>query len=361
MLFTFSTWRRIGLCSLVFAALPFGLSGQTVKLKNAQTWSLSGKIQVQHLYNSSIESNADKTNNGFRIRRGRFQIKTHLNDFISTKFQIEVRDNNPTLKDAEGKIALANNLFLRFGQFKVPVWREELRSSSKLFLVERSLAAEFLAKSRLSARHIGVELGFKTSSGVHFAAHYSNGAGEGIREDAGRGKGNFVNNGKMVVARIDAPLGKKARVGISAVRNSVGSLSGSADNRGTATLLAPDFNIKFAAGNNASLEIEAGIATGSISKAFTEEADDTRFTLIDISGEWKKKLAHAHEALGGLDGIGFAAGYSSVDDGAKVSSLRFGPNLTFGKKTRLQLNAELESPEGGDRIVKFRSMVTFNY
>ncbi|NIW80878.1 MAG: hypothetical protein GWN16_16070, partial [Calditrichae bacterium] len=83
----------------------------------------------------------------------------------------------------------------RVGQFKVPVWREELRSSGSLLLVERSAAAEFLADLLLSARHVGIEFGGQFQNGVDFAVNYSNGAGEGEREDAGRNKSFSINNG----------------------------------------------------------------------------------------------------------------------------------------------------------------------
>ena len=336
-------------------------SGQNIKMKNAQKWTLSGKVQLQHLYNASTEGDAGITNNGFRIRRGRLQIKTNLTEFISTKFQIEVRDNSPRLKDAEGKITLPNNTFLRFGQFKAPVWREELRSSSKLFLVERSLAAAFLAKNNFSARHIGVEFGLKTSAGAQFAVNYSNGAGEGSREDAGRRKNAVINNGKMLAGRIELPLGKKMNIGFSAVRNSTGMLTTDDDTRGTATLFAPDFNLKLAVGSGAVLEVDGGLGFGSFSDSGVNTGEDKKFTLLDISGEWKKKLGRANESLGGLDGFGFAAGFSSVDFRGTTSAVRFGPTFTFGKQTRLQLNAELINPENGDRTVNYRSMITFNY
>jgi len=160
--------RGLQLSIYIFALLVYSshhLHGQEVSAKNAVKWSMSGRIQLQHAYSGDIASNADETNNGFRIRRGRLQVNGVLNDYISTQFQIEVRDNSPRLKDAEGKLKLFNDFFLRLGQFKVPVWREELRSSGKLLLVERSPAAEFLADMLLSARHIGVEFGGQVHEG----------------------------------------------------------------------------------------------------------------------------------------------------------------------------------------------------
>ncbi|MEJ2545428.1 MAG: porin, partial [Calditrichaceae bacterium] len=139
----------------VFSA---SLMAQDVEASKAKNWSLSGRVQLQHLYDNSIDADAAKNNNGFRMRRTRLQVKAKLTDWVSGKVQIEVRDNSPRLKDAEAKAKLFNNYALRLGQFKVPVWREELRSSGSLYLVERSHAAEFLVDNYLSARHIGLEV-----------------------------------------------------------------------------------------------------------------------------------------------------------------------------------------------------------
>ena len=168
----------IAVMLLMFLSLS-GLA-QEVSAPKSKSWDLTGRVQVQHLFDNDTESDAARTNNGFRIRRGRFQISSHLNDNVSAKFQIEVRDNSPNLKDAEAKVKILKHHYLRFGQFKVPVWREELRSSGSLLLVERSAAAEFLADSYLSARHVGLEFGGKIGDNVNFAANYSNGAGEGV-------------------------------------------------------------------------------------------------------------------------------------------------------------------------------------
>ncbi|MEK7728693.1 MAG: porin, partial [candidate division KSB1 bacterium] len=150
---------------------------QEVKTTNSKSWDLSGNIQLQHLYNTDLAGEATRTNQGFRIRRGRLVAKGKLTDYVETSFQIEVRDNSPRLKDAEGKIKLASELYFRFGQFKVPVWREELRSSTRLLLLERSAAADFLVSNNLSARHIGVEFGRAPKEGLQFIFNLSNGAG----------------------------------------------------------------------------------------------------------------------------------------------------------------------------------------
>ncbi len=332
---------------------------QSLSIKNARSWQLSGRVQLQHLFNSDISNDAAKTRQGFRIRRGRLQVKAKLNQYIETKFQIEVRDNSPRLKDAEGRLKFKDGLYFRFGQFKVPVWREELRSSSKLMLVERSIAAEFLADYRLSARSIGVELGKKLQNGGMFAVNYSNGAGEGGREDAGRSKSTFVNNGKLITARLNVPVGKTLQVGVSGALQQAGRKTEASDNTGNIVVVAPDFRLYLKAGPSQRIDIEGGLAIGKIAAAVLGEANDQNFTLFDVTGRWYKKLASPREDLAGLDAIEFAVGYSLVDEATSVTAFRFGPAAYFGKHARLQINAEIE--DGDSSQFRIRSQFTVNF
>ncbi len=338
---------------------------QEVKIKNAKSWELTGRAQLQYLYNADIDGDAATTNNGFRIRRGRLQAKTKLTDWVTTKFQIEVRDNSPTLKDAEGKIKLGQNLFVRFGQFKTPVWREEMRSSGKLLLVERSEVAGFLDDLHLSSRHVGFELGGKYKSGISWAANISNGAGSGRREDAGRTKSDFVNNGKLVVGRVNLPVDEKFEVGVSAASNRAEN----AANDGSASLytIAPDFGFYSKLGSG-ELQVEGGAAFGSVSKDITGDADDQSFTLFDVTGRWTKKMAEPNANFGGMDGFELAGGISYIEPDSDISGnetlvLRGGPAFYFGKNTRIQANGELELPsaDGADSIFKVRLQTTFNF
>lgn len=346
---------------LVFLSMN-GLA-QEVNAPKSKSWELTGRVQVQHLFNNDTESDATRTNNGFRIRRGRFQISSQLNDNVSAKFQIEVRDNSPNLKDAEAEVKILEHHYLRLGQFKVPVWREELRSSGSLLLVERSAAAEFLVDSYLSARHIGVEFGGKIGDKVNFAANYSNGAGEGGREDAGRTKGDVVNNGKMLSGRVNLAAGKAFQLGVSGVMNSLGNQIGDVDNTGSVTVIAPDFGVYLASG----IDIEGGLALGSFSKDFLGSSEDISFQLFDVTARWKTKLSTPLQSLGGIDAFELAAGVSNIDpntdlDNDEVMYFRFGPAVYFGKNARLQVNGEIDQPAADelDSVLKVRSQLTIN-
>jgi len=335
-------------------------NAQNIKVKNATSWEVTGRVQLQHAASNSIDGTASKTNNGFRIRRGRFQVKAKLSPYISTKFQIEARDNSPKLKDAEGKLKFGKSTYLRFGQFKVPVWREELRSSSKLMLVERSAVASELSDFKLSARHIGVELAGGNKDGFTFALNYSNGAGEGGREDAGRTKKTFTNNGKLLAGRVNLPLGPNFELGVSAASNSVGNSLADINATGTIKMVAPDFGIYIDSGDDSKIVIEGGFVKGKADAAVVETGD-LDFTLMDVTAKFMKKMENANESFAGLDALEVAAGFSTVDSIEKYSVLRVGPAMYFGSKTRFQVNFEIENPESGDAITKFRSQMTFNF
>ena len=365
---------------VVFAAILFLINyynvravAQEVEESNAKSWSISGRIQFQHLYDKSIKSDAVKNNNGFRIRRTRLQVKANINDWVSGKIQIEERDNAPHLKDAEAKMKLFGNYILRLGQFKVPVWREELRSDGSLFLVERSEIAGFLIDNHLSARHIGLEFGGSYKSGVSFALNYSNGTGEGGREDAGRTKVNDttfvsiddVNNGKLYTARINMPIKEIAEIGLSLAINQLGNdiSEYGIDNEGNVYAIVPDFGLYLPYG----LEFEGGLAIGAVSKNLSGSDKDKKFYLYDVTTIWKKSFEKPLKNLGGLNGIGIAAGVSFIEpdtntDDNELLILRFGPVIYFGKHFRLQVNGELEdaSAPDTDNVFKIRSQFTLN-
>lgn len=339
---------------LLFVGLGPSLAlAQEVKASHSEGgWQLSGLIQLQYLVNPDIGGDEARTNNGFRIRRGRLQAKGKVTDWVSTNFQIEVRDNSPRLKDAEGAIHFSDYVRLRLGQFKVPVWREELRSSKHLFLIERSATAAFLEELNLSARQIGFEFRYERPGGLYGAVNISNGAGEGVREDAGTLKSReFVNNGKLVTGRFNVPVKDHLQVALSAVVNNAGSKIEASNNTGTIYAIAPDFFLHFPVGSNDALDVEGGVILGGISSRLSGAAGsgDHHFNLFDVTGRWKAQLARPRTDFGGLDAVEFAAGFTFLepDTGVKdneVFIFRFGPGIDFGQQTRMQLNLEVQNP-----------------
>jgi hypothetical protein len=357
---------------MAVALFAFNATGaaQETKTKNSMSWELSGRVQLQHLFDSDIKVDSAQTNNGFRIRRGRLTVKGKLSEVVETEFVIEVRDNSPRLKDAEGKINLSDNFYVRLGQFKVPVWREELRSSGALFLIERSAAAEFLADLNLSARQVGVEIGVSSKNSFELLFNLSNGAGEGGREDAGRTKdGQFVNNGKLATGRINLPLvGKNFQLGLSRAVNHAGAKAGFTNNTGAISVWAPDFGMYLPVSARSQLDIEGGATFGSISSQFLGAAADQKFRSWDITGRCRIKLNNTKQSSEGLDAIEFAGGITYIEPDKNIGDdetqfVRFGPAVYIGKQTRIQINGEIEKPKANyaASIFKLRTQATFNF
>lgn len=337
------------------------LTAQEVVASKSKKLSLSGRVQLQHAWNEALSLiDEAKTKHGFRIRRGRFQVKAKINPYVSAKLQVEARDNAPRLKDAEGKIQFFRHYYFRFGQFKVPVWREEfLRSSGSLLLVERSPASKFLIVNLLSARQIGLEFGGKIGEKIVVIVNYNNGSGEGNSEIE-KNKTKSVNNGKMLVGRVDFNFSRVVKVGISGAINNVGTRTDTLNTAGNNTLIAPDFGLYLPAG----IDIEGGIAFGEISKGFIEEFDDKKYTVWDVTGRWKTRFNELEE-WGGLSGVELAAGISSINSDASKDDntifLKVGPGIYFGKNARLQSNLEIAIPPEGDTHYTARSQFTFNF
>jgi len=349
------------------------LSAQDVKPKNSQQLKLSGRVQLQHFYNDAFRTADSVTYHGFRIRRGRFQVDAQVTSFLSAKLQVEARDNSPRLKDAEAKLKIFKNYYVRFGQFKIPVWREEFkRSSGDLILVERSAASAFLILNLLSARQIGTELGGNITPKLSFALNYSNGSGEGNSEIEiaillrDEDKVELLlnrNNGKMYTGRLDYDISDHIQLGLSGAINYVGNEIDSLSNEGKNTIIAPDVGIYLPSG----LDIEAGIAYGSISKSFLEQAENKSYLVADLTGRWKKMFEKELELWGGLSGFEIAAGISYIDVDTNElnqrNAYRFGPAVYFGKKSRLQVNAEIVDPADKEQDIfwRIRSQFTVNF
>lgn len=354
---------------------------QEVKAANSESISLSGRVQFQHLYTDQFESDGTVTNYGFRLRRVRLRTDAKLTSFVSARVEFDVRDNSPVLKDAFGRIKLFEDYYFRGGQFKIPIWREEfIRSSGELLLVERSPIADFLILMLLSARQVGAELGGDVSKQLSFAINYNNGAGEGIHELARRKEStltvngvrvNNVNNGKMLVGRVNFNPSKQFQLGLSAAVNYIGNEIASFDSLGNKTVkntrgqnrvIAPDFGVYLPMG----LDLEGGVVVGVITKNYLNTKDDVDFTGFDVTGRWKIRLKNPGASLGGLDGLEFAAGVSYLDTDfdifAEQLTVRLGPAFYFGKKTRLQINGEYVEPsnKNADNMLRMRSQITVN-
>ncbi len=346
-------------------------SGGDGEKKAPKALKIGGRVQVQNLWNSDAAAADGTTNEGFRIRRGRIKIAAEPSEYVKAQIQLEARDNTPRMLDAEVGLKL-NAWTLRAGQFKVPVWREELRSSGDLLLIERSIAAEFLALNLFSARHMGVELTGKVAKS-EVAVNFSNGAGEGGREDAGRTKSatftgtSHTNNGKMVSARFTVPVVKSFEVGASGSINQLGNKIGAVDNRGSAWAAGLDGTYETDA-MGGKVIAEGGILAGAFDKDIFAQSKDRKFKGGDLTVLWRNALSKAYPGFAGLDGYEFAAGISYLEPNSLVDedeewNYRFGPAFLFGPKTRIQINGEITKPTASGSKSEFmlRTQLTVNF
>lgn len=346
-------------CAFVCANVSL-LAGDT-EAKNSETLKFSGRIQLQHAHDFTSEDSTE-TKDGFRMRRGRIQMDATVNEWVSAKIQVEIRDNNPQLLDALAKVKVAEDVTLKLGQFYVPVWREELRSSGDLILVERSDAANMLINENVSGRQIGVGVVVGLTEEIDVELNVANGAGVGTRETPGRPVSGFVNDAKMLSGRVNGAFGD-VEVGLSAVTNT----SGAEDlgNDITNSLIAPDFNVSLLDG---ALELEGGLGLGSAAfgDGEGESPADVSWMVWDLTG---RLVGHFDSpcSFGGLDGYEFAFGLTSLDpntdvDDNEVMIIRGGPALLFGPKVRLQVNAEVELPalDALESTFTLRTQATFN-
>jgi len=148
--------------------------------------NVGGQIQFRYLLNFRDDDVApeDDFSNGFQTRR----TKIDFNGTINKDWDFRVlgsvhRDGGEFgLEEAWGRYNFANGVKFRWGQFKLPMLREELVSSSKQLAVERSLTNEVFTQDRsqgveLSAQYEGWRWAVAFSDGLDSENTDFNGGG----------------------------------------------------------------------------------------------------------------------------------------------------------------------------------------
>jgi len=136
--------------------------------------------------------------NGFDIRRARVDLKGSVTPFFSYRLQADLVDK-PKLIDAYGEIKLADYFSITAGQFKIPFSMENLTSSNKLEMIDRSQVVEALvARSKdvignQNGRDIGVQvsgvfLKVKDISVIEYRLGVFNGSGINVADTANNEK-----------------------------------------------------------------------------------------------------------------------------------------------------------------------------
>lgn len=141
--------------------------------------NVGGQIQFQYVWNNRDDDGADDEENtiGFRNRRVRLNFGGNLFNpdftyYIQGGFSDVGEEGSFALLDAFGKYEFENGWMLRFGQFKLPLMREELVSSKYQLTVDRSIFNSVFGQGRSQ----GLEIGTETDA-FRFAASFSDGLG----------------------------------------------------------------------------------------------------------------------------------------------------------------------------------------
>jgi phosphate-selective porin OprO and OprP len=101
---------------------------------------------------------------GFDIRRARLDLKGTISPYFAYRLQTEFVDK-PKIIDASVDIKLADYFTITAGQFKIPFSMENLTSSNKLEMIDRSQVVEALVArgkdviGNQNGRDIGIQLG----------------------------------------------------------------------------------------------------------------------------------------------------------------------------------------------------------
>lgn len=102
--------------------------------------------------------------NSFDIRRARVDLKGSVTPVFAYRIQVDFADK-PKMIDAYGEMKLADYFSVMAGQFKVPFSIENLTSSNKLEMIDRSQVVEALAArskdviGNQNGRDVGIQIG----------------------------------------------------------------------------------------------------------------------------------------------------------------------------------------------------------
>jgi len=159
----------------------------------ARQMQLTGYSQVRYQFLQERGKH-----NGFDIRRARVDLKGSVTPFFSYRLQVDFVDK-PKMIDAYGELKLADYFSVTAGQFKIPFSMENLTSSNKLEMIDRSQVVEALvARSKdvignQNGRDIGIQasgtfLKIKGKPVIEYRIGLFNGSGINVADTANNEK-----------------------------------------------------------------------------------------------------------------------------------------------------------------------------
>jgi len=165
----------------------------------ARSIQFAGYTQVRYQF---FEEESKK--DGFDIRRARFDVKGNFTPYFAYRLQADFA-GSPKLLDAYAEIRINEYFNITVGQFKIPFSLENLTSSNKFELIDRSQSVEaFAARGKdvignQNGRDIGLQLGgtlikHKSQALVEYRIGVFNGTGINVTDTA--------NEAKDIVSRL---------------------------------------------------------------------------------------------------------------------------------------------------------------
>jgi phosphate-selective porin OprO and OprP len=159
----------------------------------ARQMQLSGYSQLRY---QTFQETGKK--DGFDVRRARLDLRGNSTPYFSYRVQAELADK-PKLIDAYGEIKLADYFTITAGQFKIPFSLENLASSNKLEMIDRSQVVEALVArgkdviGNQNGRDIGIQvsgtfLKVKDLPMVEYRLGIFNGSGINVADTANEAK-----------------------------------------------------------------------------------------------------------------------------------------------------------------------------
>ncbi|MDO9579026.1 MAG: porin [Bacteroidales bacterium] len=159
----------------------------------ARQMQLSGYSQVRF---QALQEEGKK--DGFDIRRARLDLKGSLSPYFSYRVQADLADK-PKLIDGYGEIKMADYFSITAGQFKIPFSLENLASSNKLEMIDRSQVVEALVArgkdviGNQNGRDVGIQVSgtivkVKDLPLVEYRLGVFNGSGINVADTANEAK-----------------------------------------------------------------------------------------------------------------------------------------------------------------------------
>jgi hypothetical protein len=293
--------------------------------------TLAGYTQVRY---QALEE-AGKAD-GFDIRRARLDVKGNISPYWSYRVQFDLA-GSPKLLDAYTEVKLNDYFNFTIGQAKVPFSLENLASSTKLELIDRSQVVEALtargkdAGGNQNGRDIGLQLGgtifkIKDRPLVDYRLGIFNGAGINVADN---------NENKDLAVRLGVHPG--AGLGISAALYD-GTRFIPEVKTGT-VVTTPSKNVSR---DRFGLDLSYDLKNFSLRSEFISGKDDQaeREGYYVLGGYYffQKKL----QLVAKYD---FYDADKSKDNDASIWYV-LGANLNFNANTKLQLNYTIKQEEG---------------